>query len=163
MAKGNWVGKRVRKRKRMWGRYVREGQERARQRSRDRCVVSLGLAWDLGPSQESMEVTLVETLSREEYGDWSGNLLKPGGTSSGEKRYQHTLKTFDTKFLLPTRCKGLKLEQKSLEGPNKYLAQFEKHPIGESYPLMLLMILCTTCRQEPRVTVSWEAPPSSWL
>ena len=34
MAKGNWVGKRVRKRKRMWGRYVREGQERAREDKR---------------------------------------------------------------------------------------------------------------------------------
>jgi hypothetical protein len=67
---------------------------------------------------------------------------------------QHTHKTFNPKFVLPTRCTGIKMEQR-LKNSQPMTAQLETHPKGENQPLTL--ILCYACREEPSITVSWEA------
>jgi hypothetical protein len=43
---------------------------------------------------------------------------------------------------------------------NQCLAQLETHPKGKNQFLTLLMIVCYACRQEPSITVLWEASPS---
>jgi hypothetical protein len=46
---------------------------------------------------------------------------------------------------------------------NQWLPQLETHPMRESQPQTLVMMLCYTCTEEPRVTVLWELPlSSSW-
>jgi hypothetical protein len=47
------------------------------------------------------------------------------------------------------------------ESGQKWLPQIEIHPMGKNQYLTL--ILCYACRQEPSITVLWEAPPSSQL
>jgi hypothetical protein len=54
-------------------------------------------------------------------------------------------------------------DRAEIEGmTNQCLSQLETHPMGESQPLMLLMIFCYGCRQEPSISVSWEASSSNW-
>jgi hypothetical protein len=45
---------------------------------------------------------------------------------------------------------------------NQWLSQLETYIMWESQPLTLLMILCYACRQEPSMTVFWEASSRSW-
>jgi hypothetical protein len=43
---------------------------------------------------------------------------------------------------------------------NQWLSQQETHPMGESQPQTLLMILLYASRQKPNTAVSWEASSS---
>ena len=67
-----------------------------------------------------------------------------------------------TKFVPPTRCLRIWMEQTRREWMvHQWLGQLETHGTGESQSLTLLIILCCDCRQEPRITASWEASSSS--
>jgi hypothetical protein len=44
------------------------------------------------------------------------------------------------------------------EKANQWLAQFDTHPMGKKKSLALIIVLCYACRQDPRITVLWEAP-----
>jgi len=46
---------------------------------------------------------------------------------------------------------------------NQWVAQVETHAMGKHQSLTPLMILCYAYRQEPSITVLWEAPPNSLL
>ena len=64
--------------------------------------------------------------------------------------------------LWPKMCPAYKMSRdwgngQPMTGPTR------DHPMGKHQSLTLLMILCCACRQEPSITVLWEAPPSSWL
>jgi hypothetical protein len=54
-------------------------------------------------------------------------------------------------------------DEAEIEGmTNQQLAQFEFYPMVVSQPLTLLMVLCYACKQEPSITVFWEASSDSW-
>ena len=70
-------------------------------------------------------------------------------------------KTVDSWFVLPTRCAGVK-DGAEFEGrPNQWLVELEIHAMQRRSPLTLLIILCYACRQEPHITVSWDASSTS--
>ena len=49
-----------------------------------------------------------------------------------------------------------------IEGmPNQLLTQFETYTMRETTFLIVLMIFCYICRQEPSITVIREALPSN--
>jgi hypothetical protein len=105
-----------------------------------------------------MVVTLAETPSR---GGEIWILKWPGSTPSGGMRTASYPQN-----LWPKMCPAYKMcrnkDGAEIEGmANQWLTQIEIHPIGKKQSLILLMILCYACRQDPRVTDLWEGPLSS--
>jgi hypothetical protein len=75
--------------------------------------------------------------------------------------YQPIHKTFDPKFVLPIRCAGIKTEQRLRKWLTNDWPNLGLIPIRERHLLTLLIRLCYACRQEPSITVFYEASPSS--
>jgi hypothetical protein len=68
--------------------------------------------------------------------------------------------------LRPKICPAYKMcrdkDEAESEGiVDQWLAPLKAHPIGERQPLTVVMILLYVCKQEPCITVSWEASSSS--
>jgi hypothetical protein len=95
------------------------------------------------------------------YGNWSGHFCSQEGLAVEEREYQSSHKTFNPKFVLHTRCTGIKMGQRLREWltdwPNLRSIPCER----DIKSLTLYMILCCACRQEPSITVSWAASSSS--
>ena len=65
--------------------------------------------------------------------------------------HQPMHKTFNLKFVLPTRTVGIKMGE--IEGlVNQLLAQHETHPMGVNQ-ILALLIISYACRREPSITV----------
>lgn len=73
--------------------------------------------------------------------------------------HQYSNKIFNPKFILPTRCSGIKMEKRLRAQPMTPL--LEIHSVWLSQLLTLLMTVCYVCRQEPNITISREASSSS--
>jgi hypothetical protein len=80
----------------------------------------------------------------------SGNQSRLPMTDS---ELQSTQKTFDLQFILPTRYAGIKIEQKLREKPTNYWSGLRTLVMRENPSLTLLVTFCSTCRQEPTITV----------
>ena len=75
------------------------------------------------------------------------------GLSVERGGYQPTHKTFNPKFVLATRCAGIKIEKRLKKWPTNDWPSLRPLHGKKNQTLTLLMILCYTCRQEPSITV----------
>jgi hypothetical protein len=108
-----------------------------------------------------MEVILAEISISRGYRNWSGYLLKPGRTSSGDKGTSIYPQNLQPKIYPANKMCRHKDGAKNWETANQWLPQLVIHPMWET-TLTLLIILCNACRQEePSITVSGEASSSS--
>jgi hypothetical protein len=77
---------------------------------------------------------LAEISTKGRYREQSRHLLYPGSISRGQRRYQSTHKTLNTKFVLPTTCAGIKVKQRLKEQPTNDWSNFRHIPSERANP-----------------------------
>jgi hypothetical protein len=95
----------------------------------------------------------------------SGNMEPEEATSCKDPQWRDEDINPPTKLLAPNLPCLKKCKEKDGSEPekvtNKYWTQLENHPRSKHQSLTLLIIFCYACRQEPSVTVLYEAVPST--